>query len=196
MTKLEFITSLTGKLSGMPWKDVEERVSFYSEAIEDRIEEGLPEEEAVAAVGSPEEIAELIMAEMGPGPAQIPKKEQKRKLSAGESVLLVLGSPLWLSLLIAAASVVLSLYVSVWAVVISLWAVFVSFVACAVGGVAGGAFLISVNGSSGIFLIGAGIFCAGAAILLFHGCMAATKGTVQLAAYLIKKLFRRNRREV
>ena len=185
MTKLEFISALTGKLSYLPWEDVRERVEFYIEAIEDRVEEGLSEEAAVAEVGSPEEIAALIIADLPAAVAEAPHKKQRRKLSSGEIVLLVLGSPLWLSLLIAAAAVVVSLYASLWAVVISLWAVFVSVVAGAFAGVVGGAFLTFANASSGVFLIGAGIFCIGAAILLLHGCKAATKGAVRLGAYLI-----------
>lgn len=193
MTRHEFITALTGRLAHLPWEDVKERVDFYTEAIDDRIEEGLSEEEAVAAVGDPEEIAALIMAEIPWSAPEAPRKEQRRKLGAGEILLLILGSPLWLSLLIAAASVIISLYVSLWAVVISLWAVFVSLLGCALGGVVGGAFLAFIDTSSGIFLIGAGIFCAGAAIFLFFGCKAATVGTVRLGAYMIKNLFRKRR---
>lgn len=191
MTKYEFVMTLTHRLSHLPREAVEERVNFYIESIEDRIEDGVPEEEAVAAVGTPEEVAALIMGEL-PRPAfEVPRKEQKRRPSAVEIVLLVLGSPIWLSLLIAAVAVVLSVYISVWAVVISLWAIFASFVGCAFGGIVGGAFLAFTNGASGVFLIGAGLFCAGASVLLFHGCKAATKGTAWLCVYPVKKLLRK-----
>ncbi|MBR4295688.1 MAG: DUF1700 domain-containing protein, partial [Clostridia bacterium] len=63
MTKLKFIMSLHDKLSGLPQKEIEERLNFYSEMIEDRMEEGLSEEEAVAAIGSVDEIAEQIVAD-------------------------------------------------------------------------------------------------------------------------------------
>lgn len=39
MTKLQFLMALHEKLSGLPRE--EERLSFYSEMIEDRMEEGL-----------------------------------------------------------------------------------------------------------------------------------------------------------
>ena len=189
MTKYEFVTTLTHRLSHLPREAVEERVNFYIESIEDRIEDGVPEEEAVAAVGSPEEIAAQIMGEL-PRPAfEVPRKEQKRRPSAVETVLLILGAPIWLSLLIAAFAVVLSVYISLWAVIISLWAIFASFVGCALGGIVGGAFLAFTNGATGVFLIGAGLFCAGASVLLFHGCKAATKGAVWLCVYPVKKLF-------
>ena len=48
----------------------------------------------------------------------------KRQLQAWEIVLLALGSPVWLSLGLAALAVVLSLYVVVWSLDVSLWAVF------------------------------------------------------------------------
>ena len=191
MTKYEFVMTLTRRLSHLPWEAVEERVNFYVESIEDRIEDGVPEEEAVAAVGTPEEVAALIMAEF-PGAVPGPQvKKEKRRPGAGEIVLLVLGSPLWLSLLIAAFAVALSVYILLWAVIISLWAIFASFVGCAFGGIVGGAFLAFTNGASGVFLIGAGIFCAGASVLLFHGCKAVTKGTAWLCVYPVKKLLRK-----
>ena len=52
MSKQEFLAQLRKSLSGLPQEDIEERLTFYSEMIEDHIEEGLPEEEAVSAVGS------------------------------------------------------------------------------------------------------------------------------------------------
>ena len=54
MTKIKFLIELHNRLSGLPKDDVEERLSFYSEMIEDRIEDGLSEEEAVEAVATEE----------------------------------------------------------------------------------------------------------------------------------------------
>ena len=45
MNKQEFITSLYNRLSGLPQNDIENSIEFYSEMIDDRIEEGLTEEE-------------------------------------------------------------------------------------------------------------------------------------------------------
>lgn len=41
MNKQEFLTELRAKLSGLPTYDVEERLSFYGEMIDDRTEEGV-----------------------------------------------------------------------------------------------------------------------------------------------------------
>ena len=56
MDKQEFLLRLRKELSGLPREDLEERLTFYSEMIDDRMEEGVSEEEAVAAAGSVDEI--------------------------------------------------------------------------------------------------------------------------------------------
>lgn len=188
MTKLKFILALHDRLSHLPQNEVEERLSFYSEMIEDRMEEGIPEEEAVAAVGSVEGIAEEIEAEISGAKDVLEKSKPKRRLKAWEIVLLALGSPVWLSLLIAAAAVILSIYISILAVIVSLWAVFSALAASAVGICGGGIVFICLgHAPSGIAMIGAGLVCAGLSILSFFGCMAATKGMVNLTKLVLKK---------
>lgn len=176
MTKLEFLNALRKKLATLPQDEAEERLNFYSEMIEDRMEEGLSEADAVYAVRSVENIASQIVADIAP---REPKK--KNRLKAGEIVLLVLGSPIWLSLLIAAFAVVLSLYVSLWAIIISLWAVFASLVGCGLGCIPGGIF-VALGGfpAVGFSLIAAGLVCAGLSIFLFFGCRYASKAAVWL----------------
>ena len=181
MSKQEFIDKLRAKLSGLPKQELEERLNFYSEMIDDRMEEGHSEKEAVSEIGSVDEIAAQIVADIPLVKIAKEKIQPKRRLIAWESMLLVLGSPIWLSLLIAAFAVILSLYASLWSVIISLWAVFGSLVCCAFGGiVAGIVFVLSGNGLTGIAMFGAGFLCAGLSIFLFFGCKTATKGTLLL----------------
>lgn len=177
MTKLEFLLSLNEKLSGFPKKDVQERLSFYSEMIEDRMEEGISEEEAVGAVGDIDDIAAQIAAELS-CEASIPAPSApKRRLNVWEILLIILGFPLWFSLLAAAFAAALSLYITVWSLIISLWAVFAALILCAVLGTAAGiVFIVTEQALSGIALMGAGMICAGLGIFLFFGCSAATKG--------------------
>ena len=197
MTKLKFLLALNEKLADYPQAEVEERLSFYSEMIEDRMEEGLTEEEAVAAVGSVDEIAAQIASELSSEKNPEKKKQgsgkPKWRLTAWEIVLLLVGSPLWISLLAAVFAVGLSLYVSLWAVVIALWAVFASLVVCAVGmTVCGIGVIVGGYGLSGIAMIGAGFVCGGISVFLFYGCKAANEGTVVLTKVMaswFKKCF-------
>ena len=47
MNKQEFLAQLRKGLSGLPKEDIDERLTFYSEMIDDRMEDGIPEETAV-----------------------------------------------------------------------------------------------------------------------------------------------------
>ena len=191
MTKQEFIEALEKELSGLPENDVKERVAFYIEMIDDRIEEGLTEADGVAAIGSVDSTAAQIRAEIDPPSPATMKKKSKRKMKAWEIVLLALGAPLWLPLLIAALAIIFSLYVTIWSVVISLWAVGASLVGCAIGGIFGGINLIIFgNALSGVVLMAVGITSAGLAIFMFFGCRETTRGTVwltKLPFVIIKK---------
>ena len=195
MTKLKFLLLLNERLSALPQKEVEERLGFYSEMIEDRMEEGLSEEEAVAAVGDVDSIAAQIIAEAAPAKEKMEKEKTKpkRKLRAWEITLLAVGSPLWISLLAAAFAIAISLYAVLWSVVISFWAIFASFVGVAVGGtIAGVCFVALGNTLSGVAMVGAALVCAGLAILSFIGCKAATGGTAlltKMSVLTLKKFF-------
>ena len=186
MNKVDFLLALTEKLSSLPTEEIEEGWSYYSEMIDDRMEEGLSEEEAVAGLGTVDEIAAQILADIPLSQLVKQTLKAKRRPGVWEIVLLVLGSPIWLSLLIAAFAVVFSLYVSLWVAVISLWAVFVSLIACAFAGIAVGiAFSATGSVPAGFAMIGAGILCAGLGIFLFFGCRAAAKGAALLAKKMV-----------
>ncbi len=180
MKKIEFILALGEKLSELPKNEVNEHLSFYSEMIEDRIEEGLSEEDAVAAVGKIEEIAAGILAD-SPTSSKEGVKKPKRQLKGWEITLLAIGSPIWFSLLVAVASVCFSLYAVLWAVVVSVWAV---FVACAggviIGLAAGIGYIFNGGYVSGLVLVCCAFAAAGIAIFAFFGGLAITKGAVWL----------------
>ena len=195
MLKQEFLNMLTLSLSGLPANDVKERIDFYSEIIDDRIEEGCSEEEAVLEIGSVDEVASQIISDISLIKIAVERMKPKRRIKAWEIVLLALGSPIWLSLIISAFAVIISLYASLWAVIISLWAVFVSFSICTLCGIASGVFFaIQYSLLTGIAVIGAAIFLAGLSIFTFLGCKAATKGAFLLTKNIalgVKKLFAR-----
>ena len=187
MRKKEFLSALRRKLKGLPKREIEERISFYGEMIDDRVEEGCSEEEAVAKIGNVDKISRQILKE-----SRVSKSKRKRK--PWEIALFWIGSPLWISLGAAAFAVAISLYASLWAIVISLWAVFVALVASAIGGaVISLPFAISGNAVTGIAILGAALVCGGVAILGFYGCKAATKGAWWLTkkSLGIKKCFRK-----
>lgn len=193
MNKQEFLDCLRKGLSGLPQEDIEERLTFYSEMIDDRIEEGLSELEAVSAIGTVDAIITQILADTPLTKLVKEKAKPKRTLKAWEIVLLVLGSPIWLSLLIAAFIIILAVYIVVWSVVITLWSIEAAFAACSLGGIVSAAiFAFQGNGLTGLAMLSAGIICAGFSIFMFYGCKVATKGILLLTKKMalgIKTLF-------
>ena len=192
MNQQEFLAELRNALSGLPQDDIEERLAFYTEMIDDRMEEGMTEQEAVAGIGSIGDIVSQTISEVPLTKIVKTNIKQKRSLRAWEIVLIVLGFPLWFSLLAAVAAVALALYIVVWALVLCLWAIEVSLWACAICGIAA-AVLYAVKGFGlqALAMLGMAIFCAGISIFLFYGCVAATKGAFCLtkkAALAVKSL--------
>ena len=83
MSKQEFLAQLRKGLSGLPQDDIEERLAFYSEMIEDQMEDGLSEEDAVLAVGSIDEIVTQVVADIPLtkiAKERIKTKERERKI--------------------------------------------------------------------------------------------------------------------
>lgn len=185
MNREGFLMDLRQRLAGLPEADREERLGFYSEMIDDRLEDGLTEEEALAELGTPEEVAAQILAEI---PMSVlvrekvkPKAKPEDKPWGWQTVLIILGFPIWFSVLVAVLAVGFSLYVSLWAVVISLWAVAVSLFAGALGCLGFIAlYMLRGNlGGAGCSL-GAALVCAGLALVWTAACVAITKGAAKL----------------
>lgn len=196
--KQKYLDELRRKISSLPRKEVAERLNFYSEMIDDMVEAGLDESEAVAKIGSVDSVAQRIIAD-----AKLAKQEGRatsgrRKLSGWKIALIAAGSPLWLCLGVAAFAVALALYIALWAVIICLWAAFVSMVAGSLAGVVYGiAMCFTGNGAGGMAFVGASLALGGLGILAFFGCRAATLGAVKLTKKIalgLKKCFNKGER--
>lgn len=199
MNKQEYLSRLEQTLSGLPREELQERLAFFRESIEDRMEEGLSEEAAIAQLGPVEDIAAQILAETS-FPALVKERIRPRgRMPVWEILLLVLGFPLWFPLLAAAFVVLLSFYIVLWALVLCLWAVELALAVSALGALAAGVlFLFRGDASNGLLAIGAGLMLAGLSVFLFFGCKAVSKGAVALTKKLtlwIKSLFLRKERK-
>ena len=191
MKKNEFLNELRKRLIGLPNTDIEDRLSFYSEAIDDRIDEGKNEEEAVADLGSIDEIVNEIAKDTPLLKLVKEKVKPKRSLRAWEIVLIIASFPLWFPLALTALILILVAYLLVWVFVIVSYALEGSFIGAALGGlVAFTAYL--ADGSFNLLPLGASIMCLGAALLFVFACIGVTKITFQLSKKMvigIKKAF-------
>lgn len=188
MDKIEFLMRLQNLLQGIPEADQQRSIDYYREMIEDRMDEGLTEEEAIAAVGDPQTVAANILAET---PVVLPVvKKAPYRLRWWEITLLVLGSPIWVALLLSVLAVIFSVWVSLWTVVISLYATAVALGASAIGCMFGSFFMIDTGSGSFLAAWGAALVCAGLCILMWLLSNLAAKGMVALTKLTWKALRR------
>ena len=187
MTKQEFLDALRKYLTGLPQDEIEERISFYSEMIDDEVADGKSEEEVIEQIGS---IDDVVMEIAGGIPLVKLVKEKikpKRKLKAWEIVLLILGFPLWFPLLLTGLIIALVFYLLIWILVIVSYAVEASLIVASVGSLV--VFVASMAGGQfNLISLGISIMCAGGAALFLFVCYWATKGTLKFTKFLSRKI--------
>ena len=182
MNKNEFLATLRERLNGLPEEDIIKSMDFYGEMIDDRMEDGMSEAEAVSDLGNIEDIISQILSEVSLPKLVKEKVKPKRELKTLEIILLILGAPLWIPLVAAVILTVLTIYLSVWSVIISLYAVDLAVAICGLIFI-GLAVALLVDGQfapCGI-LFGAGLVFLGLSILLFFGFNLVTKGILWLS---------------
>ena len=199
MTKHEFLGALKTRLSQLPPAEVERFLSYYGEMIDDRVEDGMTEEAAVAAMEDVSVIAERILYDTPLHTlVKATAKEKMEKTSFSKTwqattiILLVLGFPLWFPLLLALGSVALTVFVVFWVVILSLLAAVVAVAFSGVVAVGVGIILLFSHPIAGLALTGCGLGFAGLCILLFFGVKACVKGLIYLSkrfGHWIKSLF-------
>lgn len=139
MTRDEFLNRLGELLACLPADQVKETQEFYAEAIADRMEDGMTEAEAVAAMGTLGEVAEATLDELPAVPRAIART--KRKSTALLWALAIVGSPVWIPLLFAFVAVAATVYICIWVLALCVW-----IVAAAFGGAGVVGLLFTVDG--------------------------------------------------
>lgn len=185
MTKQEFNEALRRRLAGLPPADIEATLEYYNEMIDDRVEEGLSEEEAVDALGSMEDIVNAVLAET-PLPVLVRQRIRPRRTPGLLTILLlILGFPLWFPLLMAAAALLFAGYAVLWSLVLSLWALDLGLVVSGVSGIVAAAVGLFHGGERGMLLLGGALVCFGLAIVAFLGGIYAVRGAIALGKLVL-----------
>ena len=193
MKKIEFISELARHLAGLPQEDAAHWLEYYTEMLDDRIEDGMSEEEATASLGDPKAIARQILSQT-PFTKLIKNKiKPKHKLRVWEIVLICVGAPIWIPLAISAIAVFFSALAALFAGFVSLWGVELALAANGLASVVCGVlFLITGGTYQGFLLLGGGLVCAGLAYFGFFLCRWLTVLLVKACkAFLlfVKSLF-------
>lgn len=180
MNKKDFLAALDRSLNGLPKEDREKSLSFYEEMIQDRMEDGVSEEEAVAAIGSVEGITAQVLSDIPLTRLVKTKVMPRRALRAWELVLLILGSPLWLSFVLMGAALLLSVYLLLLMMILTFYAMDLTL---ELGGIVFtvGAFLYTGHIPTLLVMLGIGLTCMGLGIFVFFGLNRMTKGVLILS---------------
>ncbi len=171
MTKLEFLDRLRGELCGLSEEDIQCILDYYAEMIDDRIENGMSEGEAVACLGDIKELAREAMLDL-PLPKVIKQRCKKNRAWKVWEIICIVFATLTVGAVLAAT--LLTVYAMLWVLVAVLWVTDLSLLVCAVFGVVMFGVSVAVSPFGALLYLGVGLFGAGAAVLLFFGCVKLT----------------------
>ena len=194
MNKAEFLSALRRRLYSLPPEEAERFIAYYSEMIDDRMEDGMTEEQAVASLEDLETIAAKILSESSARQTQ--PVAPRRKWGAGTILLLVLGSPVWLPLCVVFFVLLFVAYLMIWVAIILLYVVLLSLVVGGVVFVFTSPVYFAISLPNGLFLLGCGLISLALCLFAFFPVTAAAKALAKGAAWVFKapvRWFRKRR---
>lgn len=187
MTKSEYLNALEKALSGLPQEEIRKSLDFYAEILDDALENGENEIEAVSRLGSVEETAQKIINET-PLVRLVKENVSRRRVSGAEIALIAVLSPIWLPLAAAVLAVIFSLWLSLWAIAASLFAACIGFAAGGLALLAAAPFFTASDKPKAVLSLGLGLMCAGCAVFIFFGALLFSKLIIKLTAYSLRKI--------
>ena len=184
MKREEFLEQLRKSLQGLPKEDIEDRINFYNESISDRMEDGKTEEEAIADIGSVDEVVKKVANETPLNKLVKERIRPKRRLRGWEIAIIASTFPFWLPFLITFLVLLFVGFILIWTGVIVAYSVETGLVASSMMGIAG--FTASfMNGNFNTYYLGISLASFGAAILLGFGCVGITKANIKLSKLIV-----------
>lgn len=192
MTKNEFITQLRKLLGGLPQDDIDRSITFYSEMIDDSIEDGMSEAEAVEALGAIEDIVINIKSEntdktektenMACGEEITPANTNNGKISKERLIIVIVTFPLWIGIVAGLFGV----YIGFWGTFVGLCGAAIGFAVGAVGGLIVSPVLFVSSVYTGLMLVGCCLMLGGLVVPLVFVLKIIAKGLIELFKLAIK----------
>lgn len=183
MTKNNYLKQLRRALKRLRREERHRSLQYFSELIDDKMEEGLTEEEAIAQLESVEAAALRILEE-----ARV-QGQLKRQLTAWETAILILGFPIWFPLLLTAALVLATIYLLVWVLISALFLCSISLGLAGVAGVLTLFIFIWSNPVAAFAALGTGLAAAGLGIASFIPLLYLSKAYIRVTPILWNTLF-------
>ena len=190
MTKRQFFDALSERLRALPKEELNRTITYYNEIIEDYIEDGMSEAQAVAQLEPVDVIASRILHEEQDGVVAEQLTKQRKKAPVWLVVVLaVVGFPIWFSLLMVGISIVFSVLATLFSIMIALMCIPVGLAGVTVGGIClSPVFLATGNVPKGLVLLGGGLVCAALTLLAIWAVYYLVKGLWHLIRWIVRKI--------
>lgn len=190
MNRVEFIEILDVELAALKRVEREKFITYYEEIIDDYMENGFEEEAVIEKIGNPKVIAKNILSEQDTVDIKVPLTNSK----VINMILLILGFPLWGSLVFAGLMLVLSGVIVIWCIPFTAGVSALAFFLAGIYSIVATPFMIAEVLSVGMVQLGVGIASLGVSFLLAMATMYLCKNfaffTKELSSRLLK-LFNR-----
>ena len=190
MTRQEYLDELRAALAELPADEAARACAFYEEMIDDRIEAGLDEQDAVAQMEPPAEAAARILDELPTVPRAIAQAQAARRTGCGRAALwaaVIVGSPLWVSVLIAALAFVLCGVIMLCIPFVMTWTLAVAFLLCTpVAIFAAGCAAFAGSGTVALVDLGIGLGMGGVGLLGLIAALFVTRFFVSLLGRFVR----------
>lgn len=132
MDKFEFLYELSEKLSGIPEDDKQKSLEYYGELIDDAIEDGVLEEDAVKSLGSIDNIVNDVYSSLSLPKLIKAKIKAKAKTPAWQIPLIIFGALIIVPIFIVLLAGVFSVLTALWSLVLVIYAIDLSFALSAI----------------------------------------------------------------
>lgn len=176
MNKEEYLAAIREKIKSLPEGDIDRTIEYYDEMIDDRMEDGLTEEEAVADMASPDEVSMQVLEDIPLSRLVKERIKPKHELKGWQIALIVIGSPVWIPLVLTALVLLLTFWIVVVSLLVAYYSVILGVAAAGVSGLIMFIFLlISSNTAAGFLMLGLSLVVMGLSILLIVSAKPVTK---------------------
>ena len=193
MTKTEYIAKLTKYLRKLPQKDYEEALEYFMEYFE----EAGPENEAqvITELGTPKEAAHEVISRLLDEKIINDKNSLRNKTTIlWIAILAILASPVALPILLFFLAILMTLLMSIFAVMVTALALTFVLLISGVHTFFTSFSLLSVSLASTLFGVGVGLLMFGGALLLLLILFEICKLIVKLMTLSIKWLIKKGRK--
>ena len=181
MKREEYINQLKTYLSGMPENDMKEALDYYTEYLSEVPDENLDEE--IKKLGRPEFLAKQLKSEVPNNTQMNFSDKNKNSNSALKITVLILTSPIWVSLLAAYFSIYITIICVIFSVYITFPAMALTFLICAFG-------TAKYSVYYAIFCAGGFMLTLGASMVLFKLALSGIIESSKLFAKSLVKIYR------